>query len=171
MAFKRIVVPAAIKLSVGAAWIVRRASMSNGIGGLHGASSVRLAIKKVFEHAPVPRTGNEVSMDSLEKSLDWLFSEEPQEGIKCLDVSGEPGRTRTCNPLISPGVSQSFVFSFFLCLMCRYSTVFGGFCSQVVLRLWFCTRRSAIESALASGEGFPSFGRGFDSHRPLHKPC
>jgi hypothetical protein len=51
--------------------------------------------------APVPRTGNEVSMDSLEKSLDWLFSEEPQEGIKCLDVSGEPGRTRTCNPLIS----------------------------------------------------------------------
>jgi hypothetical protein len=40
------------------------------------------------------------AMDSLEKSLDWLFSEEPQEGIKCLAVSGEPGRTRTCNPLI-----------------------------------------------------------------------
>jgi hypothetical protein len=52
MALKRIVVPAAIKLSVRAAWIVRRASMSNGIGGLHGASSVRLAIKRVFEHAP-----------------------------------------------------------------------------------------------------------------------
>src|SRR5882762_5455363 len=30
------------------------------------------------------------------------------------------------------------------------------------------TRRSAIESALGSGEGLPSFGRGFDSHRPLH---
>ena len=49
-------------------------------------------------------------MDSLENSLDWRFSEEPQEGSKCLDLSGEPGRTRTCNPLISPGVSQSFVF-------------------------------------------------------------
>ena len=28
----------------------------------------------------VPRTGNEVSMDSLEKSLEWLFSEEPRSG-------------------------------------------------------------------------------------------
>jgi hypothetical protein len=50
------------------------ASMSNGIG----LERVRLAITRI---APVPRTGNEVSMDSLEKSLDWLFPEEPRSGL------------------------------------------------------------------------------------------
>jgi hypothetical protein len=42
-------------------------------------------------------------MDSLEKSLDWLFV----GGPKCLGMSGDPGRTRTCNPLIKSPSSDA----------------------------------------------------------------
>ncbi len=39
----------------------------------------------------------------------FFVSEKPDEANP-LKSNGEPGRTRTCNPLISRGMSQCFVF-------------------------------------------------------------
>jgi hypothetical protein len=53
----------------------------HGNGGIAWSSSVRLvrlAIKRVFEYAA--RLYLEPEM-SLEKPLDWLFSEEPRSGL------------------------------------------------------------------------------------------
>jgi hypothetical protein len=46
-----------------------------------------------------------------------------QERIKCLAVSGEPGRTRTCNPLLNPEMLCSWFFKHFLA---SYMTVLHG---------------------------------------------
>jgi hypothetical protein len=63
----------------------------------------------------------------------FLVSEKSDES-NSLKINGEPGRTRTCNPLISRVCRSPLFSSFFLCLTSRLSTVFGGFCSHLVLK-------------------------------------
>jgi len=39
-----------------------------------------------------------------------FFISEKSEEAKSLEISGEPGRTRTCNPLINPETLCSWLF-------------------------------------------------------------
>ena len=66
---------------------MRGKSTPRRISKLHFRFEVQA--RRVFEYsldrqAHARGTMQSPAMDSLEKSLDWLFSKAPQEGIKCL---------------------------------------------------------------------------------------